>query len=124
MDDTGNSHLLPYQLTSSAPAMVLPDTAAFQNERGSLATHHLEGRLDQLKREYEALVTLAHETNFVYNVRYNFVPKVGRTYHLYGDSSDPGKCFLSMIAPEEWQRPDYIASFRFTVDNTWEKMND
>lgn len=116
-----NAALLPYQLSSNAPAIVLPDRLGFQQERGGNAVNYLDGRLKELQAEYEQLYRLAQDTVLVYNARYNFVPKVGQMYYLYGGDQD---CFLSLISPDQWTRTDYRGAFRFTTDNVWERIND
>lgn len=115
----GNSHILPYALDSHAPAFTLPDTLTFQQERGAVAVSHLQGKFDQLKSEYDRLIGLANDTALVYNATYNFVPRVGHTYYLY----NPDRPFLSLIPPQEWpSRTDFQGAFRFTTDNTWQRL--
>ena len=117
LDDTSKPNLLPYGITSSAPAISLPDTDLFKSERGANAGNYFEEKLRQINDEYDRLVTLAKYTDLVYNSRYNFVPKVGQIYHLY----NTGEYYLlSMIEPERWDKHTFVASFRFTSDNIWE----
>lgn len=117
LDDTSKPNLLPYGITSSAPAISLPDTDLFKSERGANAGNYFEEKLRQINAEYDRLVMLAKYTDLVYNSRYNFVPKVGQIYHLY----NTGEYYLlSMIEPERWDKHTFVASFRFTADNIWE----
>lgn len=112
-----NAHILPYGSNASAPAIQLPDTDLFKTERGSNAANYFKGKLDDLNKEYEELVKLAEETEKVYNAKYNFVPRVGHTYHLYWTGEEN---LLSLI--EDWDRFEYLGSYRFTADNVWEKI--
>lgn len=111
--------LLPYGLSSSDPHIELPDVIGFKDERGSNASQYFNEKLNELKREYEALVQQARDTQLVYNAEYNFVPRIGHVYHLY-KSKD--KYILSLI--ENWNRFEYIGSYRFTSDNTWRNIGD
>lgn len=115
-----NAHILPYGSNNSAPAIVLPDTALFKSERGANAGNYFTQKLDEINAEYQRLVDLANDTDIVYNSKYNFVPRVGQTYHLYNTGEH---LILSMIAPWEWDTYEFVGSFRFTADNTWERQN-
>ena len=117
LDDTSKPNLLPYGITSSAPAISLPDTDLFKSERGANAGNYFEEKLRQINDEYDRLVTLAKYTDLVYNSIYNCVPKVGQIYHLYNTRE---YYLLSMIEPERWDKHTFVASFRFTSDNIWE----
>lgn len=112
-----SSSLLPYGITSSAPAIVLPDVDLFKSERGAQAANFFEGKFQDLQKQYEDLVKLANETDVVYKSTYGFEPKVGKTYHLYRKD---GGHFLSMISPSEWDKYEFVGSYRFTADAVWE----
>jgi len=120
---SANAGILPYSSNVSGPAIVLPDLDAFRNERGSRATNFFDEKIAQLNREYEALKELALQTELVYNAKYNFVPRVGATYHLYKQPDQ--STFLSMISPAEWRNTDFefIGSYIFTADAIWEKVD-
>ncbi|MEZ7859566.1 MAG: hypothetical protein QMB35_05175, partial [Porticoccaceae bacterium] len=75
--------LLPYGTTSSSPSIVLPDTALFLSERGSLTKNYFDNAVELLNREYEAIRSLAALNELVFSASYNFVPRVGQQYHLY-----------------------------------------
>lgn len=115
-----NAHILPYGSNNSAPAIVLPDTELFKTERGANAANYFSQRLTEINAEYRKLVELANDTEAVYNSKYNFVPRVGQTYHLYYTGEH---CILSMIAPHEWDTYEFLGSYKFTADNTWEKQD-
>lgn len=111
--------LLPYGTHISAPAITLPDVSLFKHEKGYQARNFFEERLEKLNREYKELVELAEETHMVYSARYNFIPKVGQIYHLHWTGND---YILSLV--EKFRHVEYKASYRFTADGTWEKIND
>jgi hypothetical protein len=114
---------MKYPTNVGAPAFTVPDVLRHKQERGVNATHYLETKFEQLKREYFALVQLAEDTNLVYNAKFNFIPVVGKTYHLYmGYTNEP---FLTLIGPTEWstnREKDYLGSFRYTSENIWERV--
>lgn len=114
-----NPASMPYPTNIGAPAFTVPDVIKHKNERGVNATHYLETKFDQLKKEYFKLVDLAKDTELVYNAKYAFVPVVGKVYHLYVGYDN--KLFLSIIEPDRvsWESK---GSFKFTADNTWERM--
>src|SRR6056300_1362972 len=111
--------LLPYGLNSNVPAITLPDTDLFKNERGSLAKNYFENQLEQINRQYQDLIKLAIENEMVYNASYNFVPRVGCVYHLYDIDN---KIILSLIAPHEWDKK-YLGSYEYTADSVWQKVD-
>ncbi|MBT5388079.1 MAG: DUF2452 domain-containing protein [Porticoccaceae bacterium] len=111
--------LLPYGTTSSAPAIVLPDTALFLSERGSLTRNYFENAVDLLNREYEAIRRLAELNELAYSASYNFVPRVGQHYHLY--RKPDGSYLLSMI--ENWQAYEFVVSLEYTADSVWKEIN-
>jgi len=112
-----NKALLPYGTTSSSPSIVLPDTALFLSERGSLTRNYFEGALESLNKEYEALKKLADINQIAYNASYNFVPRVGQTYHLYRKPDD--SFMLSMI--EDWSAYEFVVSLEYTADSVWKE---
>ena len=116
--DAPKPNLMPYGITSSAPAISLPDTDLFKSERGANAGAYFEDKVRQLNAEYDRLLSVAKSTELVYNSKYNFIPKVGHIYHLYCTSQQ--EYILSMIEPERWDKHLFVASFRFTSDSTWE----
>jgi hypothetical protein len=45
---------------------------------------------------------------------------VGKTYSLYIKND---RSFLSIIEPHQWPQMTFRGSFKFTSDNTWEKVD-
>ncbi len=110
--------LLPYGTTSSSPSIVLPDTALFLSERGSLTKNYFENAVELLNREYDAIRRLAELNELVYNASYNFVPRVGQRYHLY--QKVDGGYLLSMI--ENCKAHEFIVSLVYTADSVWKHV--
>jgi len=110
---------MPYPTHVGAPAFTVPDVLQHKKERGVTATHFFETKFDELKEEYFKLVKLAEDTQLVYEASYSFLPVVGKTYSLYVKNE---KLFLSIIEPQRWPQMTFKGSFKFTSDNTWEKI--
>jgi len=110
--------VLPYGTTSSSPSIVLPDTALFLSERGSLTKNYFENAVELLNREYEAVRRLADLNELVYSSSYNFVPRVGQRYQLYRKAD--GQYLLSMI--ENWTKHELIVSVEYTADSVWKDV--
>jgi len=114
----------PYPTNVGAPAFKLNNIVEFKETRSSNALAHLNTRLEEIKKQYDNLVQLAQDTEMIYRSKYGFIPIVGKTYHLYvGYDDNP---FLSIVNPESWstKREDYLGSFLFTTENTWERVED
>lgn len=117
LDDTSKPNLLPYGLTSSSPAIAPSNSDLIKSERGVAASSFFQEKLRQINTEYDRLISLAKHTDLVYNSHYNFIPKVGKIYHLYHTGN---YYMLSMIEPHQWDKHTFVGSYRFTSDNTWE----
>ena len=112
----------PYPTNVGAPAFTLNNIVEFKETRSSNALHHLNTRLEEIKKQYDALVQLAQDTEMIYRSKYGFIPIVGKTYYLYmGYDNTP---FLTIVGPGGWstEREDYLGSFLFTTENTWERV--
>ena len=115
----------PYPTNVGAPAFKLNNIVEFKETRSSNALHHLNTRLEEIKKQYDALVQLAQDTEMIYRAKYGFIPIVGKTYHLY--TGYDGKPMLTIMGPNDWSTSrdeDYIGSFLFTTENTWERVED
>lgn len=110
--------IMEYPTNVGAPAFVIPDVITHKDKRGKNATNFIKSKFDKIKEQYLSLVELTEDTELVYNSKYNFIPIVGKTYHLYVGSDS--NLFLSMVDPNEWSMK-HMGSFEFTVDNTWER---
>ena len=119
-DDEQNKALLPYGTSSSAPAITLPDLKIFQSERGTIARNYFENAVELLNKEFQSLRDLTELNDLVYNSTYNFVPRVGQTYHLY--KKNDGRHILSMI--DNWNAFQHVASVVFTADSVWTHVDE
>jgi hypothetical protein len=70
----------------------------------------LVGKLEDLGRYYQ-------DSERIYSARVGFMPTPGHTYHLYESPED----WVSLLGPEEWDRDDYVGSFKFDGQG-WERV--
>ena len=115
-----NNALLPYGVTPSAPLIELPKVQEFKDDRGRSAEKYFQSEIDQLNEKYQRLVSLANDTQMVYNARYNFVPKVGTTYYLYWTGNH---YLLSIIENWRWDKHEFVGAYQLTSDNVWVNKN-
>ena len=87
------------------------------NSSSIKASHYFKSKLEEIKSEYENLLEEYNDTTLVYESDYNFEPIVGKIYHLYENKNVR---FLSLIAPNEWNKT-HLGSFLLTTDGKWEK---
>ena len=112
-----DANIKPYPTSVGAPgfAPIKVDKSTSIN-----ANHYFESKLNELRDEYKKLIQEYNWTKLVYESKYLFQPIVGHIYHLYEDKDKA--LFLSLIAPNEWDRP-YIGSFKLQTDGKWEKIS-
>jgi len=106
---------LPYASSLSGPVIEVPNVDHFKKKGVDAVSKHFQAELEELKEKIETFVSLAANTQKVYNAHFKFEPIVGETYHLYQGHNEP---FLSLVAPEEWKRP-YLGSYRLNPEYKW-----
>ena len=113
-----NNALLPYGTHASAPKIDLPAIGEFKDGRTLQAHSYFETAAAELADQYQQLITLANDSKMVYDARYNFIPKVGKEYHLYWTGRDH---ILSMI--DNWAKYECVGTFVLTIDNVWKRKD-
>lgn len=113
-----NNALLAYGTHPSAPPIELPKVQEFKDDRGRDAEKYFQSEINQLNEKYQRLLSLAKDTQMVYSARYNFVPKIGPTYHLYYTGKE---YMLSLI--DNWDRFKHVGSFVLTHNNVWKRIS-
>ena len=78
-----NPESIMYPTNLGAPKFYVPDVLKHKNERGVNSSHYLDAKFNELKEEYFKLIQIAEDTEAVFNSSYNFIPAVGKIYHLY-----------------------------------------
>jgi len=121
-----NPHKLPYASNVGAP-VIRPGDDSWKFPRVTKANHYFDKRYDELKKEFEQLIE-SYETNvMIYNAEIHFEPVLGYTYHLY-QRDDDETIFLSLIAPDEWNRVGFdithIGSYVMDVENRWHEVDN
>ena len=114
-----NKALLPYGDNVGAPAIKLEDNSSWKLANSTKVNHQLETKFNELKEEYKKLVEEYKWNELVYNAKFAYEPVIGKTYYLYYDKQ--GEVFLSMISPNEWDKP-FIGSFKLDSNNKWNKI--
>jgi len=84
----------------SAPKIELADLGKFQQVRHLNLNKKIETRLEEIKTEYDALVSLHEWNNFVDSFECRIECIMGQDYYLY--ETEEGKKFLSIIEPESF----------------------
>ena len=107
---------MSYPTNVGAPSftpVIIDDTSSIK------ATKYFKTKLSEIENEYKKLVDDYKNTTLIYESDYSFEPIMGETYHLY---EKIGGRFLSLIAPNEWDKK-YLGSYLLTTDGKWEKVN-
>ena len=91
---------------------------AFKKKGVDKVSKQFQAELQDLQDRIKSFVTLASETQKVYQAHFKFEPIVGEVYHLYeGKEQD----FLSLVEPSEWNKK-HLGSFRLNSDYKWERQ--
>ena len=107
---------MSYPTNVGAPSfapVIIDDTSSIK------ATKYFKTKLSEIEKEYKKLIEDYENTTLIYESDYNFEPIMGETYYLY---EKIGGRFLSLIAPNEWNKK-YLGSYLLTTDGKWEKVN-
>lgn len=119
---TYNASLLPYATGVGAPQITPPDVSSWKNTQVQAANHEFKAQFNNLREQYEKMMTSYAFNNRVYNAKFSFEPIIGETYYLYQTKS--GEDFLSLIPPNQCNF-DFQASCLMGHDKMWlEKPTD
>ena len=77
-----------------------------------------QAELTDLQEKIKSFVSLAADTQQVYNAHFKFEPIVGETYYLYQGLNNT---FLSLIEPSQWKQ-EHLGTFRLNSDYKWERL--
>ena len=114
-----NPGILPYGSNVGAPAIKLENLQTWKDTRVQSVNKQFEGRLLELKKEYDSLIEEYKWNDLVYQSKFSFEPVINKIYHLYYSTN--GSTFLSLVEPHEWNK-EHIGSFRYNHDNKWIKL--
>ena len=110
--------ILPYASSLSSPIIDVPNVDAFKKKGVDRVSKQFQAELTNLQEQIKAFVSLASDTQLVYNAHFKFEPVVGEVYHLYEGKES---AYLSLIAPSEWDKK-HLGSFRLNSDYKWERL--
>lgn len=113
--ETYFAKLLPYANNLSSPLIDVPNVGAFKKKGVEKVSKQFNAELKDLQDSIKSFVTLASETQKVYQAHFKFEPIVGETYHLYQGKD---QSFLSLVEPSEWNK-EHLGSFRLNGDYKW-----
>jgi hypothetical protein len=111
-----HANLLSYSTNVGAPAIIMDDVVGWKSRGISNVNKEFENKFNELKMQYQDLIKEYEWNELVYNARFSFEPVIGETYHLY--LGDDGVYFLSLIAPEEWNK-EHVGTFKLNSNKKW-----
>lgn len=118
-DDLSKPNLLPYGIVPQAPAITVPNVDLFKKSSSHAVMLYFDTRVAEIKKLYEEFLTEVHINDIIYSAKYNFVPIIGKVYHLYKSNNG---YILSMIEPERWNKYEFIGSFKLSSKDIWEQV--
>lgn len=116
--ETYFAKLLPYASSLSGPIIEVPNVDAFKKKGVDKVSKQFQAELTDLQEKIKSFVSLAADTQQVYNAHFKFEPIVGETYYLYQGLNNT---FLSLIEPSQW-RQEHLGTFRLNSDYKWERL--
>jgi len=127
-----NPHLLPYAHTVGGAVIKPIDKGRTKGLAMTAMYEQTDMQLDQIREQVELLVAQAqlihHRVEIsqkIYEAEINFVPLIGKTYHLYKRNGE--QYVVSMVGPSEWGRSsklEFVATMNLLADHTWEVVGD
>ena len=116
--ETYFAKLLPYASSLSGPIIEVPNVDVFKKKGVDKVSKQFQAELTDLQEKIKSFVSLAADTQQVYNAHFKFEPIVGETYYLYQGLNNT---FLSLIEPSQW-RQEHLGTFRLNSDYKWERL--
>ena len=116
--ETYFAKLLPYASSLSGPIIEVPNVDAFKKKGVDKVSKQFQAELTDLQEKIKSFVSLAADTQQVYNAHFKFEPIVGETYYLYQGLNNT---FLSLVEPSQWNQK-HLGTFRLNSDYKWERL--
>ncbi len=111
-----NASVLPYATNVSGPAFTTSDLTVWKNVSGSRMSAHFKTRFEEIKKEYDEMMSQFQWNEMIHQAKMGFEPIVGEEYHLYEQPN--GERFLSIIPPHTWKK-NHLGSFKLTTEGMW-----
>ena len=115
-EDGYHQKSLTYGTDLSAPAISMENITGWKQANAGQANKNFKTKFAELKAAYDQLVEEVNVNELVYSSKYNFIPVMGETYHLYQKAD--GSLFLSLIEPNSWKQV-HIGSFHLDTNHKW-----
>lgn len=115
-DQGYNASILPYGTSVGAPVIKVDDLISWKSRGITAVNKEFENKFNELKIQYEKLMEEYEWNELVYGSKFSFEPVIGEIYHMY--RSDDGTDFLSLIAPNEWNK-EHVGTFKLNSDKKW-----
>lgn len=96
------------------------DIGLFKLEKTSKIKRYYSSKFKELVKQYEELMKEISVNERLYKAKHNFEPVAGEAYHLY--KKEDGEEFLSMIGPDQWNKFEFMGSYRFMSDGRWQNL--
>ena len=111
-----HASVLPYATNVGAPVIKTDNVVAWKNRGIHQVNKEFENKFNEIRLQYQKLMTEYEWNDIIYNAKYSFEPVLGEIYHLY--TGDDGILFLSLIGPNEWNK-EHLASCQLNSDKKW-----
>lgn len=112
-----NASILPYGTNVGAPSINLSSVSLWKSQGINHFNHTLKNKFENIKDDYQRLITEYNINELLYKAEYQFEPIIGEVYHLY-ERDNKDKVFLSLIPPHKWKRT-HLGSFKLGSDKVW-----
>ncbi len=115
-----NRSIKEYPTEIGAPKFSPDNISLFKKEKTSKIKKYYSTKFEEMSKEYENLINEIKLNERLYSASHNFEPISGEVYHLYKRES--GEEFISLISPEQWEKFNFIGSYKFLSDGRWESI--
>jgi glutaredoxin 2 len=112
-----NRNIKEYPTEIGAPKFSPDNIPLFKREKTSKIKKYYSSKFEEMTKEYENLINEIKLNERLYCANHNFEPVAGEVYHLYKKES--GEEFLSLISPNQWEKFEFIGSYKFLSDGRW-----
>ncbi len=120
-DENGyHANLLPYATNVGAPVIKVDDIVSWKSRGIQNVNKELEHKFNELKLQYQSLMQEYKCNELLYSAKFSFEPVIGEIYYLY--PAEDGINFLSLIAPQEWNK-EALGAFKLNSDKKWIVIN-
>lgn len=117
MSDITSTSNLDYPSSIGSPVIRRVNVGGWKTGIGVGLEDMVNARAQNLASQAKALQDYYNTSVRILRANIGFIPTPGHIYHLYAKPKE----WLSLLGPSEWDRDDYIGSFRFDGSG-WEEI--